>query len=104
MGSNKNTPLSLSSNLTFEACLQFLQSNEYSPSEMTFSKGEFSVRGGIIDFFPRSRENPLRLSFLGDSLAVHSFDAGSQQTIEPVYGEISIPSINSGSSPLCILF
>ena len=97
VGSNTNKPLSLHSKLTFESCLNFLQSNEYSPSEMVFAKGEYSVRGGIIDFFPRSRENPLRLSFLGENLTIHSFDIDSQQTIGPVSGECSIPSIKPDS-------
>jgi transcription-repair coupling factor (superfamily II helicase) len=43
-------------------------------------RGEFAVRGGIIDVFPPAHPNPLRLQLLGDTLeALHEFDAVTQR-------------------------
>ena len=39
--------------------------------------GEYAVRGGILDLFPASRTQPLRLDFFGDELeSIRIFDPG----------------------------
>lgn len=44
-------------------------------------KGEFAVRGGIIDLFPLSSTDPYRLEFFGDSLdQIRTFDPVSQKS------------------------
>ena len=40
----------------------------YMRSEMVIDKGEFAVRGGIIDLFLSGYQQPLRLDFWGDEL------------------------------------
>ena len=43
-------------------------------------RGDFAVRGGIIDVFPPAHPNPLRLQLAGDSIeALHEFDPVSQR-------------------------
>jgi transcription-repair coupling factor (superfamily II helicase) len=43
-------------------------------------RGDFAVRGGIIDVFPPAHPNPLRLQLVGDTIeAVHEFDPVSQR-------------------------
>ena len=45
-------------------------------------KGEFSIRGNIIDIFPPAEKNPLRLEMLGDEIeSIRIFDASSQRSI-----------------------
>lgn len=45
--------------------------------------GEFCVRGGILDIFPLTEENPVRIEFWDDEIdSIRSFDAGSQRSIE----------------------
>jgi transcription-repair coupling factor (superfamily II helicase) len=43
-------------------------------------RGDFAVRGGIVDVFPPAHPNPLRLQLAGDTIeAVHEFDPVSQR-------------------------
>ena len=45
--------------------------------------GQFAVRGGIIDIFPMTEENPFRIELWGDEVdSIRSVDAASQRSIE----------------------
>ena len=45
--------------------------------------GQFSVRGGILDVFSLTEENPWRIELWGDEIdSIRSFDAESQRSIE----------------------
>ena len=45
--------------------------------------GQFAIRGGIIDIFPLTEENPVRIELWGDEIdSIRSFDAQSQRSIE----------------------
>ena len=45
--------------------------------------GDFSVRGGIVDVFDLTEENPYRIELWGDEVdSLRSFDIGSQRSIE----------------------
>ncbi len=45
--------------------------------------GEFSVKGGIIDLFPPSYSNPMRLDFFDETLeSIREFDIETQKSIE----------------------
>lgn len=45
--------------------------------------GQFSVRGGIIDIYPLTEENPVRIELWGDEIdSIRSFDAQSQRSLE----------------------
>ncbi len=55
----------------------------YEKNYQAQSRGEFSVRGGIIDIFPLTEENPFRIELWGDEIdSIRSFDAESQRSIE----------------------
>lgn len=55
----------------------------YERSAQVETSGQFSVRGGIIDVFPLTEENPLRIELWGDEIdSIRSFDAESQRSIE----------------------
>jgi transcription-repair coupling factor (superfamily II helicase) len=44
-------------------------------------RGEFAIRGGILDLFVPGEDEPVRLDFFGDTLeSIRSFDAVSQMT------------------------
>lgn len=66
----------------------------YEKSHMVESRGYFSVRGGILDFFPVARQNPVRIEFFGDEVeSIREFNLVSQRAkdfweevnITPVY-------------------
>ncbi len=45
--------------------------------------GQFAVRGGIIDIFPLTEENPIRIELWGEEVdSIRSFDVESQRSIE----------------------
>ena len=47
--------------------------------------GQFSVRGGIVDFFPPSLPDPVRIEFWGDEIdTISTFDAETQRRIDTV--------------------
>lgn len=46
-------------------------------------KGQFSVRGGIVDIFSLTEDNPIRIELWGDEIeSIRSFDILSQRSIE----------------------
>jgi len=58
-----------------------LQHNGFSRTGTVIDKGDFAVRGGIIDIFPPGNEQPVRLDFFGDTLeSIRTFDVETQRT------------------------
>ncbi|MGZ8726383.1 MAG: transcription-repair coupling factor, partial [Aeromicrobium sp.] len=48
-------------------------------------RGEFAVRGGIIDVFPPTEEHPLRIEFWGDTIEeIRHFAVADQRSLEAV--------------------
>lgn len=46
-------------------------------------RGQFSIRGGILDVYPLTEENPVRIELWGDEVdSIRSFDILSQRSIE----------------------
>lgn len=57
----------------------------YRRSPVVADKGEFAVRGGIIDIFPISSPEPYRIEFFGDTVDnIRSFDTIGQKSITKV--------------------
>lgn len=53
--------------------------------------GEFSIRGGIIDIFPMTEENPIRIEFFDDEVdSIRYFSTETQRSISKVE-KVSIP-------------
>ena len=60
-----------------------LLSMGYEGGAQAESPGQFSVRGGIIDIFPLTLDNPVRIELWGDEIdSIRSFDPESQRSIE----------------------
>ncbi len=59
-----------------------LLSGGYKRVSLVEEKGEFSIRGNIIDIFPPGEPNPLRLEMIGDEIeSIRKFDPASQRSI-----------------------
>jgi transcription-repair coupling factor (superfamily II helicase) len=57
----------------------------YRRSSMVETRGEFSIRGGIVDIFPICAEGPFRLEFFGDDIeSIRAFDAVTQRSLEMI--------------------
>ena len=55
----------------------------YEKNYQVESPGQFSIRGGIVDIFDLTRENPVRIELWGDEVeSIRSFDIESQRSIE----------------------
>ena len=57
----------------------------YSRVDLVEKRGEFAVRGGIVDVFPPTEEHPLRVEFWGDDVdEIRSFAVADQRALEAV--------------------
>lgn len=57
----------------------------YQKSHVASDKGEFAVRGGIIDVFPVSSPDPFRIEFWGDEVeSIRIFDPIGQKSVRKV--------------------
>lgn len=57
----------------------------YKRAEEVDGRGLFSVRGGIVDFFPPEREHPLRMELWGDTIdTIAEFDEETQRRTDLV--------------------
>jgi transcription-repair coupling factor (superfamily II helicase) len=72
---------------------EMLQSNGYVRTDTVHDRGEFAIRGGIVDLFPGGEEQPLRLDFFGDEIeTVRRFDPTDQRTTGSVDGFVLLPA------------
>jgi len=54
------------------------------------TEGQFSIRGGIIDIFPMTEENPVRIELWGDDIdSIRLFDVSTQRSLKEL-SEITI--------------
>jgi transcription-repair coupling factor (superfamily II helicase) len=54
----------------------------YQRASLVQDKGQFAVRGGIIDLFPSSASDPYRVEWVGDEIAsLRTFDPSGQKSI-----------------------
>ncbi|SDY74203.1 transcription-repair coupling factor [Micromonospora pattaloongensis] len=57
----------------------------YARVDLVTKRGEFAVRGGILDVFPPTDEHPSRVEFWGDEVEeIRTFAVADQRTIESV--------------------
>ncbi len=55
----------------------------YDATDLVEKRGQFAIRGGILDVFPPTEEHPLRLEFWGDEVEeVRSFRVADQRTLQ----------------------
>nr|WP_239028686.1 transcription-repair coupling factor [Pseudonocardia acidicola] len=68
----------------FDQVLVRLVELAYTRVEMVTARGEFAVRGGIVDVFPPTADHPVRIEFWGDEVSeIRSFAVADQRSVEP---------------------
>ena len=68
--------------LSFDSLPELLTSLGYRRESVAADKGEFAIRGGILDIFPVSSFDPYRLDFFGDEIEeIRVYDPISQKSI-----------------------
>nr|WP_255616869.1 transcription-repair coupling factor [Aurantimonas sp. VKM B-3413] len=67
--------------IAMEQIVTALQRGGFERVATVRERGEFAVRGGILDLFAPGEEEPVRLDFFGDTLeTIRAFDPASQRT------------------------
>jgi transcription-repair coupling factor (superfamily II helicase) len=62
----------------------------YTRVDLVERRGEFAVRGGIVDVFPPTEEHPVRVDFFGDTVEeIHYFSVADQRSSDISLTEIT---------------
>ena len=65
----------------------------YSRVDMVSRRGEFAVRGGILDVFPPTAEHPSRVEFFGDEVdQIRLFSVADQRSLPAAPQSVSLPA------------
>ncbi|MCR5719513.1 MAG: transcription-repair coupling factor [Lachnospiraceae bacterium] len=76
-----------------EALSKKLLSMGYEKVYQVEKGGQFSIRGGIVDIFDLTEENPVRIELWGDEVeSIRIFDTESQRSGEKLYGITIFPA------------
>ncbi len=63
----------------------------YQRSDLVEKRGDFAVRGGILDLFPPDQEHPIRIDFFGDEIDdISYFAIADQRSIQKISAAIEI--------------
>lgn len=77
----------------FEAFVQSLAAVGYHRTDRVEARGEFAVRGGIIDVFPADGAHPVRAEFWGDEVEeIRGFSVGTQRSSGPIESFSAFPA------------
>ena len=65
----------------------------YERVEQSQERGQFAVRGGIVDIFPSTGREPVRIELFGDEVeSIRAFSAFTQRTLHPVEEALVYPA------------
>lgn len=91
----KNTlKISVGNNLSIDFVNEVLFEYKFKRVDFVTEPGEFSVRGGIIDVFSFSHDEPYRIEFFGDEVdSIRTFDVETQLSTERIKKVSIIPNV-----------
>ncbi|MBN1105039.1 MAG: transcription-repair coupling factor [Deltaproteobacteria bacterium] len=76
-----------------EELIRRLEGSGYLRTSLVEERGDYSVRGGVIDVFPPFYPDPLRLEFWGDRIeSIRYFEALSQRSSSPLQEVVILPA------------
>jgi transcription-repair coupling factor (superfamily II helicase) len=88
--------LALNQQFALDRLVGWLDENGYERTDLVTEPGEYATRGGIADVFAEGSESPIRVEFLGDSVAsLRRFDPLLQRSVT----HIETASIPTRKSP-----
>lgn len=77
--------LTVGADADFDATVARLVDLAYTRVDMVGKRGEFAVRGGILDVFPPTAEHPVRVEFWGDEVSeMRMFSVADQRSIPEI--------------------
>ena len=94
LGERAPVRLRLGEEHDFEQLVERLADLAYQRVDMVEKRGEFAVRGGIVDVFPPTEEHPLRVEFFGDEATeIRPFSVADQRSLpEAEQAELFAPA------------
>src|SRR5690554_1109117 len=94
---DKNTlKIAVGEQITIDFVNEALFEYNFKRVDFVSEPGEFSVRGGIIDVFSFSNENPYRIEFFGNEIdSIRTFDVETQLSIETNKKITIIPNVEN---------
>ena len=94
---DKNTlKISLGDQITIDFVNEVLFEYNFKRVDFVSEPGEFSVRGGIIDVFSFSNDNPYRIEFFGNEIdSIRTFDVETQLSVETNKKITIIPNVEN---------
>src|SRR5947209_9088644 len=76
-----------------DALAEHLALAGYERVERAEERGQFAVRGGIVDVFPATGRDPLRIELFGDEIeAIRAFSPFTQRTLHPLDRAVVYPA------------
>ena len=85
--------LAVGDSVEFDALVEQLARFGYHRTDRVESRGEFAVRGGLVDVYPAQGGMPNRIEFWGDDIdEIRTFAVGSQRSIDPVEQVAAFPA------------
>jgi transcription-repair coupling factor (superfamily II helicase) len=93
----KNTlKVTVGENLSLDFVNEVLFEYKFKRVDFVTEPGDFSVRGGIIDVFSFSNDEPYRIEFFGDEIdSIRSFDVETQLSKEKLKKIAIIPNVEN---------
>ena len=86
--------VSVGDKLSIEFVNEVLFEYQFKRVDFVTEPGEFSVRGGIVDVFSFSNDEPYRIEFFGDEVdSIRTFDVETQLSIEQIKKINIIPNV-----------
>ena len=83
LGDLEPVSLRVGAEVELGAVVDGLAAAAYARVDLVEKRGEFAVRGGIVDVFPPTEEHPLRVEFWGDTVEeIRPFKVADQRSIE----------------------
>ncbi len=83
--------LEIGQEIGLEVLVGHLSALAYTRTDLVERRGEFAVRGGIVDIFLPLSDHPVRVDFFGDEIEELSyFEVADQRTFKPVVGALNI--------------
>ncbi|MBD0779543.1 transcription-repair coupling factor [Maribacter sp. ANRC-HE7] len=94
---DKNTlKIKINDSLSLDFLNEVLFEYQFKRVDFVTEPGEFSVRGGIVDVFSFSHDQPYRIEFFGDEVdSIRTFDVETQLSTEKVNKISIIPNVEN---------
>ena len=90
------TRINVGDEISIEFLNEVLYDYGFEREDFVISPGQFSIRGGIVDVFSFSNDNPYRLEFFGDEIeSIRTFDPVTQLSIKEYKRLAIVPNVQT---------